>query len=402
METKMTPASGETRQALGEMLAAFEHYKQTNDQRLAEIESRGSADSLLEEKLSRIDTTLTHQQSVLDRLRLDAGRGPLEMAPEESRSAWTRYMRKGDIAALAELKSARIDTPTAGGYVVPDTTEAAIDRALAESSPIRSIASIRQTQSHLFRKPVSKGGAAAGWVAETDARPETDSPEIDLLEFPAAEIYAMPAATQQLLDDAMVDIDQWLSDEVRDVFAAQESAAFISGDGIGKPRGLLSYTVVAEGLQAWGEMGYVATGADGAFAADNPADALIDLIYAPKNAYRSQGRFVMNRRTVSAVRRFKDADGNYLWQPSLSASGGASLLGYPVSEAEDMPDIGASSLSIAFGDFRRGYLVLDRQGIEVLRDPYSAKPYVLFYTTKRVGGGVQDFDAVKFLKFSTS
>jgi len=155
-------------------------------------------------------------------------------------------------------------------------------------------------------------------------------------------------------------------------------------------------------MEAWGQLGYVATGVDGGFAAADPADALIDLIYAPKTGYRAAGRFVMNRRTVSAVRRFKDLDGNYLWQPSLSEGGTSTLLGYPVTEAEDMPDIGVGSFSIAFGDFAKGYLVLDRQGIEVLRDPYSAKPYVLFYTTKRVGGGVQDFAAIKLLKFGVS
>lgn len=184
----------------------------------------------------------------------------------------------------------------------------------------------------------------------------------------------MPAATQQLLDDAMVDIEQWLAEEVRDVFAVQEGAAFVNGNGSGKPRGFLNYTKAAEGTQAWGEMGYVATGTDGGFDAGDPADALIDLVYAPKTAYRARGRFVMNRQTVSAVRRFKDADGNYLWQPSLSAAGTSTLLGYPVTEAEDMPDIGSDAFAIAFGDFEKGYLVVDRQGVEVLRDPYSAKP----------------------------
>lgn len=308
-------------------------------------------------------------------------------------------MRSGQ---LAEGKSATAGTPGEGGHVVPAETEARIDRLLAEASPIRAIATVRQTASGTFRKPVSRGGAATGWVSETAARPETDAPSLELIEFPAAELYAMPAATQQLLDDAMVDVEDWLAEEVRDVFAAQESAAFVSGDGINKPRGLLDYTAVAEGTQAWGELGYVATGSAGGFDATDPADALIDLIYAPKTAYRAKGRFLMNRQTVSAVRRFKDADGNYLWQPALGEGASSTLLGYPVTEAEDMPDIGTDSASIAFGDFARGYLVLDRQGVEVLRDPFSAKPYVLFYTTKRVGGGVQDFEAIKLLKFGVS
>ena len=210
----------------------------------------------------------------------------------------------------------------------------------------------------------------------------------------------MPAATQALLDDGLADVDQWLADEVRDVFAAQETAAFVNGNGINKPRGFLSYAQAENGSQAWGEIGTVSTGVDGGFDADAPVDAILDLIYAPKSRYRAGGSFVMNRRTVNDVRKFKDADGNYIWQPSAKAGQPSTLLGYPLVEMEDMPDVGAGSAAMAFGDFRRGYLIVDRQGIRVLRDPYSAKPYVLFYTTKRVGGGVQDFDAIKVLKTS--
>lgn len=402
-ETKMTPASAETRAALGEVLAAFEAFKDANDARLDEIERRASADVLLEEKVARIDAALTRQKSALDRLLLDRDRPALDgETGTADRAAWQDYMRRGETAGLAEAKAASAGSNPDGGYVVPADTEARIDRLLAEASPIRAIATVRQTSASTFRKPVSKGGAASGWVAETAARPETGSPTLDLLDFPCAEIYAMPAATQPLLDDAMVDIEQWLAEEVRDVFAVQEGAAFVSGDGANKPRGFLDYAKAAEGSQAWGELGYVATGTDGGFDADDPADALIDLVYAPKTGYRARGRFVMNRQTVSAVRRFKDADGNYLWQPSLSEAGTSTLLGYPVTEAEDMPDIGSNAYAIAFGDFGKGYLVVDRQGVEVLRDPYSAKPYVLFYTTKRVGGGVQDFEAIKLLKFGTS
>lgn len=400
-ETKMTDSTAESRAVMGELLAAFEHFKQANDQRLAEIETRAAADVLLEDKVARIDQALDVQKSALDRLVHEAARPGLATGSEPSAAAhgFTAYLRRGEIG---EGKSLNAGTPGEGGHVVPVETEARIDRLLAEASPIRAIASVRQTASGVFRKPVSRGGAATGWVSESAARPETDAPGLELIEFPAAELYAMPAATQQLLDDAMVDVEAWLAEEVRDVFAAQESAAFIAGDGINKPRGLLDYTSVAEGGQAWGELGYVATGSAGGFDASDPADALIDLVYAPKTAYRARGRFVMNRQTVSAVRRFKDADGNYLWQPALGEGATSTLLGYPVSEAEDMPDIGTDSLSIAFGDFARGYLIVDRQGVEVLRDPFSAKPHVLFYTTKRVGGGVQDFEAIKLLKFGVS
>jgi HK97 family phage major capsid protein len=401
-ETKMSPVSAETRTALGEVLVAFEAFKQANDQRLAEIEAKSTVDVLLKEKVARIDSALISQKSAFDRLLLDQSRPDLRPAVAAQNTGWSRYMRTGDVTALSEGKSLSASTNADGGYVVPEQTEAHIDRLLTQASPIRAIAGVRQTSAAVFRKPVSRGGAASGWVTETAARPETTAPSLDLIDFPTAELYAMPAATSQLLDDAMVDIDQWLAEEVRDVFAAQESTAFVSGDGINKPTGILNYTKAVEGTQGWGELGYVATGTSGGFDATDPGDALIDLIYAPKTGYRARGRFVMNRSTVSAVRRFKDGDGNYLWQPSLSDAGASTLLGYPVTEAEDMPDIGADSFSLAFGDFQKGYLILDRQGVQVLRDPYSAKPYVLFYTTKRVGGGVQNFDAIKLLKFGVS
>lgn len=211
----------------------------------------------------------------------------------------------------------------------------------------------------------------------------------------------MPATTQALLDDSIVDLERWIADEVQAEFAAQEGASFVAGNGTNKPRGFLDYTKTAEASHSWGSLGYVATGADGDFG-DSPMDALIDLIYTPKQAFRANGRFVMNRSVVGQLRKFKDAEGNYLWQPSTQAGAPATLMGYPVTEAEEMPDIDAGSFSIAFGDFARGYLIVDRVGIRVLRDPFSAKPYVLFYTTKRVGGGVQHFDAIKLLKFAAA
>jgi HK97 family phage major capsid protein len=216
------------------------------------------------------------------------------------------------------------------------------------------------------------------------------------------ELYAQPAATATLLEDSAVNIDEWLAAEVQETFAAQEGMAFVTGDGVNKPRGFLGYPTVAQSSWSWGSIGYVATGAAGAFAATNPSDSLIDLIYAVKAGYRQNGVFVMNRKTQSEVRKFKDTGGNYLWQPPAVANGNATLMTFPVIDAEDMPNIAANSYSIAFGDFRRGYLVVDRAGVQVLRDPYGAKPYVLFYTTKRVGGGVQDFDAIKLLKMAAS
>jgi HK97 family phage major capsid protein len=216
------------------------------------------------------------------------------------------------------------------------------------------------------------------------------------------ELYAMPAATSALLEDSVVDLDQWIAGEVDAAFAAQEGAAFVSGDGSNKPCGLLNYDQVAESAWEWGKIGYLATGVSAALPASHPSDKLIDLVYALKAGYRQNASWLMNRRTQAMVRKLKDADGNYLWAPPAVAGQRATLLGFPLVEAEDMPDVAANSTSIAFGDFSRGYLVVDRTGVRVLRDPYSAKPYVLFYTTKRVGGGIQDFDAIKLMKFATT
>jgi HK97 family phage major capsid protein len=405
-ETKMATPPSSAAYAMEEFRSAFEAFKVANDQRLSEIEKKQSADVLSLEKVDRIDRAMHEQKAAMDRIKLNSHRPALE-APtgpqaSESKQAWGQYMRHGDVSKLLEAKQLSVGSNPDGGFVVPDDTAQQITQLLNDSSPMRQIAEVRQVGSSNFKKPISRGGASVGWTAETAARPETQTPTLDLIAFPAAELYAMPAATQALLDDSFADIDQWLAAEVQDVFAAQETLAFVNGDGLGKPKGFLSYTNSADASQQWGEIGYVATGSAGAFASSDPIDSLIDLIYAPKAVYRPGANFVMNRRTVSAVRKFKDADGNYIWQPATQAGQPSTLLGYAVSEIEDMPDIGASAFAIAFGDFRRGYLIVDRAGVRVVRDPYSSKPFVLFYTTKKVGGGVQDFNAIKLLKFAVS
>ena len=269
-------------------------------------------------------------------------------------------------------------------------------------SPIRAIASVQAVTASVYRKPFATEGFASGWTAETASRAQSATPVLDELAFPAMELYAMPAATQTLLDDAAVDLDQWIAQEVETAFAEQESVAFVTGDGATRPQGFLTPLKVANSAWVWGRIGYVATGTAGAFDADEPADAILDLVYALRSGYRRNASFVMNRRSQAAVRKLKDADGRYLWEPPAGGQGAATLMGFPLVEAEAMPDIADGAHAIAFGDFRRGYLVVDRIGVRVLRDPYTAKPYVLFYTTKRVGGGVQDFDAIKTLKFGAS
>lgn len=393
----------------------FEAFKDANDERLAALE-RKRGDVLLEEKVDRLNGALDAQQRRLDDVVLRQARPALEgrlqgpgrlvsdSAAREHKSAFDVYVRGGEVGALRalETKALSVGSNPDGGYLVPVELERTISSRLAVISPIRGLAAVREISSSVYKKPFMTAGPAAGWVGETDARAQTASATLDALSFPAMELYAMPAATATLLDDSAVNIDEWIASEVELTFAAQEGAAFVSGDGVNKPKGFLSYTTVANGSWSWGNLGYVASGAAGAFAASNPSDALVDLIYALKAGYRQNGAFVMNRKTQAAIRKFKDSGGDYLWQPPAQAGGNASLMTFPLVEAEEMPDVAANALAIAFGDFKRGYLVVDRVGVRVLRDPYSAKPYVLFYTTKRVGGGVQDFDAIKLMKFAAS
>ncbi|PKQ08172.1 MAG: phage major capsid protein [Alphaproteobacteria bacterium HGW-Alphaproteobacteria-11] len=408
-ERKSADATGaEMREAMDELLTSFEAFKEANDERLGEIERKVAADPLTDEKLARIDRALDRQTKKVEDLALAAARPELggeragPAAAREHKRAFEHYVRKGEAHELRGLEAKALSTQPGpdGGYLVPVETERLIDRIVSEVSPIRAIAGVRQIGAASYKKPFTTGGPQTGWVGETEARAQTATPTLSEIEFPAMELYAMPAATSTLLDDAAVNIDQWLAEEVQTAFAEQEGAAFVAGDGVKKPRGFLDYEMVADASWEWGKLGFVATGAAGAFPATNPSDKLIDLIYAVKAGYRANGRFVMNRATQSVIRKFKDVDGNYLWQPALAAGQPPTLLNYPVTEAEEMPSIGANAPAIAFGDFKRGYLIVDRLGVRVLRDPYSAKPYVLFYTTKRVGGGVQNFEAIKFLKFA--
>ncbi|PPC84963.1 MAG: phage major capsid protein [Hyphomicrobium sp.] len=408
LETKS--GGGETARAFEDFMDAFEAFKETNDQRLSQIERRGAEDAVTAEKLSRIEETLDATKRVSDQLALKAGRPHLAQGGSDPamslahKSAFETYVRKGDTGRMTRLeeKALSVGSGPDGGYLVPAETEAAVNRALKAISPIRAIAGVRQVSGSVYKRPFATSGAVTGWAGETAARPQTATPVLEELQFPTMELYAMPAASSAILDDAIVNIDEWLAEEVRIAFAEQEGTAFVTGDGVNKPKGFITYPTVANASWSWGNLGFIATGVAGGFAATHPGDKLLDLVYAAKAAYRANGTFVMNRSTQSAVRKLKDGQGNYLWQPSNGPGEQPTLLGYPVAECEDMPNIATDSLSIAFGDFQRGYLIVDRAGIRVLRDPYSAKPYVLFYTTKRVGGGVQDFDAIKLLKFSAS
>ena len=399
--------SSEANLLLDEMHRTFSAFRETNDERLADIEQRFSSDVVREEKLARIDQALENTQRRMDRLLVEKSRSPLaaetraEPLQREHKAAFRSYMRSGETAGLKAIEEKALSAGSGpdGGFLIPVPAEREILRRMGNISPMRSVASVREISTATYKKAFCTTGPGAGWVGETEARPQTASQIIADLTFPAMEIYAMPSATQTMLDDAAVDVEQWIAEEIDVVFAEQEGQAFINGNGTNRPMGLLAYPKSTVAGWSWGRTAYLPTGVAGNFPAANPSDILVDLVYALRAGYRQNARFLMNRKTQAAIRKFKATTGEYLWQPPASLGSAATLMNFPVVEAEDMPDIGADSFSIACGDFQRAYLIVDRVGIRVLRDPYSAKPYVLFYTTKRVGGGIQDFDAVKFLKF---
>ena len=322
--------------------------------------------------------------------------GTAAIAAPEVKGFVDGYLRRG---AVHELKSISGTVPADGGYAVPRQIDAAIARELTAISPIRAIAQVVQTGSAGYRKLVTTGGTASGWVSETAARPETDTPEFAEIAPPTGELYANPAASQAMLDDAGFDLENWLASEIALEFARAEGAAFIGGSGTNQPRGFLAAptATTADDARAFGTLQYLGSGAAGGLG--SAADTrLIDLVHTLKAGHRQGASFVMNSATLAEVRKLKTSDGAFVWQPGLVEGQPDRLLGYPVVEAEDMPDIGAGTFPIAFGNFRHGYLIAERSATQVLRDPFTNKPFVHFYATKRVGGQVLDGDAIKLLK----
>ncbi|MEE9432782.1 MAG: phage major capsid protein [Sphingorhabdus sp.] len=311
------------------------------------------------------------------------------------------YLRKG---AEVELKSVTGAVAGDGGYALPQEIDAVIDRAMKAASPIRSIANVVQVGSAGYRKLVTQAGVASGWAAETEARGETDTPVFNEILPSFGDLYANPAASQAMLDDSQFDVEAWLASEIASEFAKAEGSAFVAGDGADKPTGFLTAPTSDEtdDVRSFGTLQYVTSGVDGDFAATDAEDGLIELVHSLRSPYRQGAAWVMNSATLATIRKMKTADGAFIWQAGLTAGQPDTLLGYPVVEAEEMPDIASDSLSIAFGNFKAGYLIAERAETSILRDPYSNKPYVHFYATKRVGGAVSNSEAIKLMKFGVS
>jgi HK97 family phage major capsid protein len=319
----------------------------------------------------------------------------------ESASFVDHYIRRGIETGL-ETKAIGSSADAIGGYAVPREIDQVIDETLLAISPIRSVANVVKVGSSGYRKLIATGGTPSGWVGFEAARPETGTATFTEVVPASGDLYANPAASQQMLDDAMFDVEKWLAHEIATEFARAEGMAFVKGNGTNQPLGFLSSptAATADGVRPMGTLQTIGTGVAGSFPASNPADKLVDLVQTVRSPYRQGAVFVMNSATAAAIRKFKTADGAFLFQPSLAAGQPATLLGYPLIEAEDMPDIAANSLSIAFGNFKAGYVIAERNATTILRDPYSHKPYVHFYATKRIGGQVVNSESIKLLKFA--
>ena len=367
----------------------------------------GAFDAVLAaEAVDELKASVAALKAQVDAQTVAASRMPLDgaKAADPAHDAFVeRYLRRG-IDAGVEMKSLSGASGTEGGYAVPREIDGAIAATLTSLSPIRRIATVVQTGTSGYRKLIATGATEAGWVGETAARPETGTRSFAEIAPPSGELYANPAASQAMLDDAMFNVEDWLADEIAREFAVAEGAAFVTGDGTNRPKGFLSYAASDESDadRAFGTLQYVASGTAGGFAAASPQDGLIELVHSLRAPYRQGACWVMNSDTLARIRKFKTSDGAFLWQPGLVEGQAASLLGYPVVEAEDMPAVAADSLSVAFGNFRAGYLIADRGETRILRDPFSNKPFVHFYATKRVGGAIIDSQAIKLMKFAAS
>lgn len=354
----------------------------------------------VEEKLQAQDKRMT----MLDRKNAFRGRSPLSHSAEVEvphQKAFAAYLRRGDESGLQTLalEEKAMSSTTDAGYLAAPQISEGVQAVLRSTGSLRALANVVQVQSATYEVLMDRSDLGAGWLDELSAS-ETDTPQVEKISIPLYELSAMPKATQRLLDDAAFDLEGWLAERIAERFARAEAAAFINGNGMEKPIGLLSHPAAPNETATEGEIGMINTGAAGAFSDTNSADALIDLVYALGASYRANATFVMNSQVAGMIRKMRDGDGRYLWTDGLAAGEPARLLGYPVLISEEMPNVGTNSKSVAFGDFRQAYTIVERPDLRILRDPYSAKPHVLFYATKRVGGGVVDPRAVKLLSFS--
>jgi len=358
-------------------------------------------------------TSALHQQeerlTMLQAKTMTYGRPALSTAvamDEPHKKAFSAYLRHGDDEALRGLmlegKALSTAVPGDGGFLVDPRTADTVKSMLVSTASIRSIASVVTVDASNFDVLIDRSDVGTGWVTETGSVTETATPLIERISIRLHQLAAMPKASQRLLDDSAFDVEGWLAEKIASRFIRSESAAFVNGDGVDKPKGFLLPAKVPNATWTWGNLGYVASGAAADFPTTNAVDCIVNLVYALAAPYRANATFVMNSKTAGAVRKMKDADGRFMWADGLAVAEPPRLMGYPVLVCEDMPDIAANAHAIAFGDFAAGYTIAERTDLRILRDPFSAKPHVLFYATKRVGGDISDYAAIKLLRFALS
>lgn len=382
---------------------AWEQFKQVNDARLRDLEKKGAADPLYLEHLTKINEAIDNQKARIERIetanaRPGASLGGTPVTGEvagEYKTAFRNYLRKGMDAGLEALQTKALSSTNAdGGYLITPEMSETIVRIVNETSPLRELARVETISTDSLDIIEDTQLPGASWIGETGARTDTTTQQINKNSIDTHEMYASPKATQKLIDDASIDVEAWVAERVAEQFANLEATAFISGDGNGKPKGILDY---AAGTTFGTQIEQIQSGTDSAVT----ADSLVQLYYALKEEYAKNATFLMRRSVLQSVRLLKEATTNqYLWQPGLAAGTPDTLLGVPVKTAADMPAAGVGSLSVAVADFKRAYLIVDRVGIRILRDPFTDKPYVKFYTTKRVGGEVVNTDAIKLLSLT--
>lgn len=430
---------------IDEVKGLFEDFKKTNDQRLKEIENKGNADPLLEKKVDGINASITtlmdsikkdneEAQNRTDDLELrmngmalnGGGNGAKDMQAEaqkfynmvnqrpvlpgevdvqaykDYKPAFNAYLRKGEKAIPRDFQNAlSVGSDPDGGYWVTPDTSGRIATLIYESSPMRQVANVVTIGTDALEGPKDLGeDASGGWVGETSSRGDTNTAQVGTWRIPVYEQFSQPKMTQKLLDDSFFNVENWLAEKVSSKLSRVENTAFITGDGVNKPRGLLTYSSGVPSASAWDVIEQVNSGASGAFAGSNPGDKLIDLVFKLKTAYRQGASWMMSRTTLAEARKLKDGQGNYMWQPNFGETAGSNLLGFSIVEAEDMPALASNSLSIVFGNMNVAYQIVDRMGIRILRDPFTDKPNIKFYTTKRTGGDMVNFEAIKIMKFA--
>lgn len=417
----------ELKKSVEGLVTAQTAFQSKNDQALAEIR-KGVEDAVTKDELQKINKSLDdaiaavkkqmeETEAKANRLALSGPTGEVQAKHledfakmvgkkdvtldqmREFKSALAGYLRNPELKATTLMVGA---DPAGGYWVSPDRTGRMVKK-IYETTPMRQLANVVVIGTDALEGAIDNGEADATWVGEVSSRPQTDIGTTGVWRIPAHELYAYPRVTQKLLDDATIDVEAWLTDKAVSKFSRKENNAFCVGDGINKPRGLFDYVPVAtaDDTRSWGVLQFVATGQAGGFPAANPADKLLDLIFEVKAGYRSNAKFLMARRTMGAVRKLKDGDGNYL--TSLRLADGAlveTIFGFPNVDGEDVPALAADSLSIAFGDFAEAYTIVDRLGVSVVRDNITTPGFVKYNMRKRVGGDVTNFEAVKFLKFT--